>query len=239
MRQVVLDTETTGLEPEQGHRIIEIGGVELVNRRLTGRSYHQYLQPDRAIDEGAVEVHGITDEFLADKPRFGDVAEDFLQFIDGAELIIHNAPFDVGFINHELRLLAAGHAAVESHCTITDTLVMARQMHPGQKNNLDALCKRYGVDNSRRDLHGALLDAEILADVYLAMTGGQGALSLGGLTAGTTAFQIHNNQLLTGDRPALRVLRASASEQTAHAEALERIQKASGGQCLWRELEPN
>src|SRR5690606_38197574 len=173
MRQIVLDTETTGLEPEQGHRIIEIGCVEIVNRRLTGNHYHQYLQPDREIDAGAVEVHGITAEFLADKPRFTDVMHDFLAFVGGAELIIHNAPFDVGFINHELRLVDVNHASLDTFCSVVDTLQMARRLHPGQKNSLDALCKRYGIDNSQRSLHGALLDAEILADVYLTMTGGQ------------------------------------------------------------------
>lgn len=236
MRQVVLDTETTGLEPEQGHRIIEIGCVELDNRRLTGRRFHQYLQPDRDIDEGAVEVHGITNEFLADKPRFNDVAGDFLAFIEGAELIIHNAPFDVGFIDNELRLIGERRNVGEL-CLVVDTLVMARQMHPGQKNSLDALCKRYDVDNSHRDLHGALLDAEILADVYLAMTGGQGALSLGGLSTAANNYQVISNSLLPPDRPPLRVLRASADERQAHADTLARVDKVSGGQCLWRELE--
>ncbi len=237
MRQVVLDTETTGLEPEQGHRIIEIGCVELDNRRLTGRRFHQYLQPDRDIDEGAVEVHGITNEFLADKPRFNDVVGDFLAFIEGAELIIHNAPFDVGFIDNELRLIGERRNVGEL-CVVVDTLVMARQMHPGQKNSLDALCRRYDVDNSHRDLHGALLDAEILADVYLAMTGGQGALSLGGLSSAANNYQVISNSLLPADdRPPLRVLRASPAERQAHADTLARVDKVSGGQCLWRELE--
>jgi DNA polymerase-3 subunit epsilon len=178
MRQVILDTETTGLEPSDGHRIIEIGCVELVNRRITGNTYHQYIQPDRVIDAGAREVHGITDQFLADKPRFADIAGEFLTFIRGAELVIHNAPFDVGFINHEFALLGKSVGSVSEHCTIVDTLAIARRLHPGQRNNLDALCKRYQIDNSQRDLHGALLDAEILADVYLAMTGGQATLSL-------------------------------------------------------------
>ena len=178
MRQIVLDTETTGLEPADGHRIIEIGCVELLDRRLTGNTYHQYLQPDREIDAGAVEVHGITNEVLADKPRFADVAAEFLDFIRGAELVIHNAPFDVGFIDHEFALLADPPGPVAQHCMVLDTLVLARHMHPGQRNSLDALCKRYDIDNSQRDLHGALLDAEILADVYLAMTGGQVSLSL-------------------------------------------------------------
>ena len=178
MRQIVLDTETTGLEPMLGHRIIEIGCVELVDRRITRRSFHRYLQPDREIDAGAVDVHGITNEFLADKPRFSEVAEELMAFIDGAELIIHNAPFDIGFLNHELRLIEARWADVCLYCGVLDTLALARQLHPGQKNTLDALCRRYRIDNSQRQLHGALLDAEILTDVYLAMTGGQVALAL-------------------------------------------------------------
>ncbi|HXH04115.1 MAG TPA: DNA polymerase III subunit epsilon, partial [Candidatus Competibacteraceae bacterium] len=178
MRQVVLDTETTGLDPAQGHRVIEIGCVELVNRRHSGRHFHHYLQPDREIDAEAIQVHGISNEFLADKPRFADIAAEFLAFVDGAELVIHNAAFDVGFLNHELRLYDPAHPGLENLCRVLDTLVLARQLHPGQRNTLDALCKRYGVDNSQRTLHGALLDAEILADVYLAMTGGQVALGL-------------------------------------------------------------
>ncbi|MEQ9208239.1 MAG: DNA polymerase III subunit epsilon, partial [Pseudomonadales bacterium] len=179
MRQVVLDTETTGLEISQGHRIIEIGGVELDNRRLTGRTYHQYVKPEREIDVGAQEVHGITLEFLADKPVFAEIAEEFLQFIDGAELVIHNASFDVGFIDNEFGLLNKDLGKVADHCRILDSLALARNKHPGQKNSLDALCKRYEIDNSGRDLHGALLDAELLALVYLAMTGGQVNLGLG------------------------------------------------------------
>ena len=178
MRQIVLDTETTGLEVSQGHRIIEIGCVELVNRRLTGRHFHQYINPRRDIDQGAIEVHGITDDFLADKPAFETIASSFMDFIQGAELVIHNAPFDIGFLNSELERIATAAGRIEDLCTITDTLVMARAKHPGQRNSLDALCQRYLVDNSQRDLHGALLDAEILADVYLAMTGGQTALQL-------------------------------------------------------------
>jgi DNA polymerase-3 subunit epsilon len=234
MRQIVLDTETTGLEPSQGHRIIEIGCVELVNRRLTGKHYHQYLQPDRDIDEGAIEVHGITNEFLADKPRFADVVEDFMDFVRGAELVIHNAPFDVGFLNHELKQLGASPARLEESCTILDTLALARKMHPGQKNSLDALCKRYDVNNTHRELHGALLDAEILADVYLAMTGGQTDLLLAGQGEDTqmTAEAIRQ---LASDRPPLRVLRASAEEQTAHEARLQSIRKASGGICLWED----
>ena len=178
MRQIVLDTETTGLEASQGHRIIEVGCVELVNRKLTGNHYHQYINPQRDIDQGAIEVHGITNEFLADKPVFEHIVTDFTEFVAGAELIIHNAPFDVGFINSELQRLEAVQRKVDDDCSIIDTLVMARAKHPGQRNSLDALCQRYGVDNSQRDLHGALLDAEILADVYLLMTGGQTTLQL-------------------------------------------------------------
>jgi len=178
MRQIVLDTETTGLEVSQGHRIIEIGCIELVNRRVTGNHWHYYVNPDRAVDSGAYEVHGISSEFLQDKPRFSELAEEFHNYVAGAELVIHNAPFDVGFLNNELALLEAPLAALEENCGILDTLLLARQKHPGQKNNLDALCKRYGIDNSNRSLHGALLDARILADVYLAMTGGQTSLGL-------------------------------------------------------------
>ena len=178
MRQIVLDTETTGLEVNLGHRVIEIGCIELVNRRVTGNHWHFYFNPEREVDVGAFEVHGISNEFLADKQRFADKAEDFLAYVDGAELVIHNAPFDVGFLNFELSLLEGEAPALEERCRILDTLVLARQKHPGQKNNLDALCRRYGIDNSHRSLHGALLDARILADVYLAMTGGQTSLGL-------------------------------------------------------------
>lgn len=234
MRQIVLDTETTGLEPSEGHRIIEIGCVELVERRLTGNNFHQYLQPDREIDTGAIEVHGITNEFLEDKPRFSDVMEDFVRYIDGAELVIHNAPFDVGFINHELALCKYGRQ-VEDLCAVLDTLSMARKMHPGQKNNLDALCKRYDIDNTHRELHGALLDAEILSDVYLAMTGGQVSLLLGASKneheAGGGGQAIRR---LPGDRRPLPVIRAGAAEEAAHAARLEAIAEACGGQPVWR-----
>jgi DNA polymerase-3 subunit epsilon len=235
MRQIVLDTETTGLEPSQGHRIIEIGCVELVNRRLTGNHFHHYLQPDREIDAGAVEVHGITNEFLADKPRFAEIAEAFLEFIRDAELIIHNAPFDVGFINYELGRLGQHHGRLDDYCRILDTLEHARRLHPGQRNNLDALCKRYAIDNSQRELHGALLDAEILADVYLAMTGGQVALSLEGLREGS-AVQAVTAQRLDPDRPPLRILRATAEEAAAHTHYLDVIQEKSGGACVWTRL---
>lgn len=231
MRQIVLDTETTGLEPEQGHRIIEIGCVEMVERRLTGNNFHQYLQPDREIDAAAVEVHGITNEFLADKSRFKDVAKDFIEYVRGAELIIHNAPFDVGFLNHELRMMSDSSPRVVDLCAVTDTLVMAKKMHPGQRNSLDALCKRYDIDNSHRELHGALLDAEILADVYLMMTGGQGALLLdgagleqnGGLSVGAI-------RRLDGNRPALTIIRADGKELELHEARLDSM----GDSCVWR-----
>lgn len=222
MRLVVLDTETTGLEPSQGHRIIEIGCVELINRRLSGNHYHQYLRPDREIDEGAIEVHGITNEFLADKPRFADIAGEFIQYIDGAELVIHNAPFDVGFINHELTRYDNLAPAIESMCKILDTLALARRKHPGQRNSLDALCKRYEVDNTHRQLHGALLDAEILADVYLRMTGGQSMLSLEGRQDENGAGQEELGRL-SGDRPRLKVIKASDEEIAAHERRLARI----------------
>jgi DNA polymerase-3 subunit epsilon len=238
MRQIVLDTETTGLETTQGHRIIEIGCVEVVNRRLTGQHYHQYINPQREIDQGAIEVHGITNDFLADKPLFAQVVAEFLSFVDGAELVIHNAPFDVGFINSELERLAYDRM-IESHCRIIDTLQMARSKHPGQRNNLDALCQRYGVDNSQRDLHGALLDAEILADVYLAMTGGQTTFQLGSAEAGGEAgvgTAISAPQRLAQRRQPLPVIRATAEELAAHERTLDKIAKSAGGQVLWREL---
>ncbi|KAB7622549.1 DNA polymerase III subunit epsilon [Alkalilimnicola sp. S0819] len=232
MRQIVLDTETTGLEASQGHRIIEIGCVELERRRLTGRNFHVYLQPDREIDAGAIEVHGITNEFLADKPRFADVVEEFLTFVRGAELVIHNAPFDVGFLDHELRRWRPNAEPIKAICGIVDTLVMARRLHPGQRNTLDALCKRYGIDNAHRTLHGALLDAEILADVYLGMTGGQVSLSLGGEDAGADGGQAGRIQRLPADRPALKVLQAGDEERQAHEAWLDRLEQ--GGSCLWR-----
>lgn len=234
-RQIVLDTETTGLSPEEGHRIIEIGCVEISNRRLTGKHYHQYLQPDRKIDAGAMEVHGISNEFLLDKPHFGDVVQTFLEFIKDAELIIHNAPFDIGFINHELKLLDAGYGSLDSYCTVTDTLAMARKMHPGQKNSLDALCKRYAIDNSQRTLHGALLDAEILADLYLTMTGGQVALQLDKDASGNNKKE-RQQQQRKQEGLTLLVQRATAQELTEHATLLENIRKSSGG-CVWDEFE--
>lgn len=235
MRQIVLDTETTGIDPKHGHRIIEIGCVELINRKLTGNHFHQYINPQRMVEQEAIEVHGITNEFLADKPLFDDVVEGFIDFISGAQLVIHNAPFDVGFMDHEF-----GHSRVSSVkttdqiCTVLDTLVLARQMHPGQKNNLDALCKRYGVDNSARDLHGALLDAEILADVYLMMTGGQTSFNLSGNNKDAQgAGEIRR---LSADRKPLKIIRASADEVKQHEERLDIVEK-EGGSCLWRELQ--
>ena len=238
MRQIVLDTETTGLEASQGHRIIEIGCVELENRRLTGNHYHQYVNPQREIDQGAIEVHGITNEFLNDKPLFDRVAADFIEFVRGAELIIHNAPFDLGFLDAELKRLPQQPGSMLELCSVVDTLVMARAKHPGQRNNLDALCQRYDVDNSQRDLHGALLDAEILADVYLAMTGGQTTFQLSDATANSGDGGPGSQQIrrLAADRPALPVLRASAGEQAAHEAQLDAIAASSGGKVLWREL---
>jgi len=237
MRQIILDTETTGLDPSQGHRIIEIGAVEMVNRRLTGNRYREYVNPEREIDQGAIEVHGITNEALADKPLFADIAEDFLAFIKDAELIIHNAPFDLGFINHELGLMKATPRTIDDWCTVLDTLKLARQMHPGQKNDLDSLCRRYSIDNSQRSLHGALLDAEILADVYLAMTGGQATLFQESTeTAKAAAAQVEIRRL-DANRPPLVVLRASDAERAAHLAWLEEIDKKSGGQCLWKKLD--
>jgi DNA polymerase-3 subunit epsilon len=228
-RQIVLDTETTGLEPSQGHRVIEIGCVELINRRLTGNNYHQYLQPDREIDEGALQVHGISNEFLKDKPRFNDIVDDLMSYLKGAELVIHNAPFDVGFLDHELKLAGEHYGLIKDHCTVTDTLVMARKMHPGQKNNLDALCKRYDVNNSQRDLHGALLDAEILSDVYLRMTGGQVGLALDSEQAISRENGDSTVARISSDRAPLKVISASKDELAAHAEFLKKM----GDACLW------
>ena len=234
MRQVVLDTETTGLQPEQGHRVIEIGCVELVNRRLSGRTYHQYLNPEREIDPGALEVHGLSNEFLADKPLFADAVGDFVEFVRGAELVIHNAPFDVGFLDHELKRQDPAGEAIGEMCPVLDTLVLAREMHPGQRNSLDALCRRYEVDNSGRELHGALLDARILAEVYLAMTGGQAALSLETSASRATGGQQAASKI---DRSGLTLLvqRASDEELAAHEATLDRIEKAAG-ESVWRRL---
>ncbi len=241
IRRVVLDTETTGMPVTDGHRIIEIGCVELLGRRLTGRHFHVYLNPDREIDEGAIAVHGITNEYVADKPRFRDVADEFYEFIKDAQLIIHNAAFDVGFINNEFALLGQSERAdVNDYCSVLDTLMMARERHPGQRNSLDALCKRYGVDNSNRELHGALLDSEILADVYLAMTGGQTHLSLAGEEGdgdGSGRQQATPIRRLDPNRTRTRVIRASADELAAHAVRLAAIAKSAGGPALWAQLE--
>ncbi|MCU7801907.1 MAG: DNA polymerase III subunit epsilon [Candidatus Thiodiazotropha sp. (ex Lucinoma borealis)] len=229
MRQIILDTETTGLEPKQGHKIIEIGCVEMVDRRLTGNNFHQYLQPERDIDAAAIEVHGITNEFLVDKPKFKDVASDFIDYVSGAELIIHNAPFDVGFLDHEL-LLIKNPARVDTLCAVTDTLVMAKKMHPGQRNSLDALCKRYDIDNSHRELHGALLDAEILADVYLLMTGGQAVLVLDSSSVDESGeVSVDGIRRLPANRPQLKVVSAGKLELKAHNLQLESM----GEGCVW------
>jgi len=232
MRQLVLDTETTGLETSHGHRIIEIGCVELINRRLTGNHYHQYIQPDREIDEGALQVHGITQEFLADKPRFADISDELLAYLGDAELIIHNAPFDIGFLNYELRMIHGEQFDLTGRCDVLDTLAMARQMHPGVRNNLDALCKRYSVDNSGRELHGALLDSEILADVYLMMTGGQSSLSL---DAGQEAGRLNQQAIsrVKKDRPRLPVIKPSDEEMQQHQHYLDSMEQDSG-YCVWR-----
>jgi len=238
LRQIVLDTETTGLEPSQGHRVIEIGGVELDSRRPTGRHFHKYLNPDREIDDGAYEVHGISLEFLADKPRFGDILEELLAFIDGAELIIHNAPFDVAFLDHELERV--GHPQrVADLCHVIDSLALARRRHPGQKNSLDALCRRYEVDNSARTLHGALLDAEILADVYLAMTGGQVQLFATGSARedGSEPGLDLSGIRLDAGRPPLRVIEPSPEELAAHEQWLARLSASCEAGPVWQRQE--
>jgi len=233
MRQIVLDTETTGLEIEEGHRIIEIGCVEIVGRKLTRRHYHQYVNPERDIDDGALEVHGITRQFLQDKPRFDEVWEGFLEFVKGSELIIHNAAFDIAFLNHEMNLMEPALGSLTDYCEVIDSLELARHKHPGQKNNLDALCKRYNVDNSQRELHGALLDAEILADVYLLMTGGQVTLGLGEEPetsgAGSASLQV------AADRPALKVIKADDAELKAHEAKLDELDQVSESGSLWRQ----
>jgi len=228
MRQIFLDTETTGLSPALGHRIIEVAAVEMVNRRLTGKHYHCYLNPEREIDAGAQQVHGISIEFLQDKPKFAEVAQEFLDFVQDGELIIHNAPFDVGFLNHELSLI--NQTAIGAVCvSVIDTLKLAKELHPGQKNNLDALCRRYAVDNSNRTLHGALLDAELLADVYIAMTRGQDSL----LIETHEAVDVVLDAAGALPKIALRVVRASEEEFLAHAALLADIEKESKGACVW------
>jgi DNA polymerase-3 subunit epsilon len=235
MRQIVLDTETTGLFPEEGHRVIEIGCVELIDRMLTGQRFHVYLNPQRLIDAGAAEVHGLTNDFLADKPLFADIAADFLGFVSGAEVIIHNAPFDVAFIDHELRRVSReDSSALRDYCAITDTLALAKKKHPGQRNSLDALCKRYQVDNSHRDLHGALLDAEILAQVYLLMTGGQLSLGLDAEpeSTGRAADAPTRAPLMWGNQK-FKVIYCTEGEAAAHEERLIAIEKSSAGKCVW------
>jgi len=238
-RSVVLDTETTGMPVTDGHRVIEIGCVELIGRRLSGRHFHVYLQPDRPSDEGAIGVHGITDAFLVGKPRFAEVADEFFDFIQGARLVIHNAAFDVGFLNNEFALIGQqDRANLSAHCEILDTLMMARERHPGQRNSLDALCKRYGIDNSGRDLHGALLDSELLADVFLAMTGGQTSLSLAGHDGEGEGAATQGSEIrrLPASRQSGRIIRASADELEAHVARLEAIAKSAGGPALWQQL---
>ncbi|MBS8239071.1 DNA polymerase III subunit epsilon [Marinobacter lipolyticus] len=233
MRQIVLDTETTGIDPNEGHRIIEIGCVEMVERQLTGRNYHVYINPEREVEAEAITVHGITNEFLADKPVFSEIADEFFEFIKGAELVIHNAAFDIGFMDSEFARLKPVRKTAD-HCGVVDSLAIARKKHPGQKNNLDALCKRYGVDNSNRELHGALLDAEILADVYLLLTGGQTALSLdAGSEEGGESGGIRR---LAAERPSLRVLRATSDENSAHDEFMEALAKQAGG-TVWDRIQ--
>ena len=233
MRQIIFDTETTGLNPKEGHRIIEVGAIEIINRRKTGRTFHRYFKPDREVDAGAVQVHGITNEFLSSQPRFGELVNELLEFLSGAELVIHNASFDVSFMDAELERLKHK-ARMSDVCQIYDTLALARKMHPGQRNSLDALCKRYEVDNSNRQYHGALLDAELLLDVYLAMTGGQDSLVLdemhGGVSGGAGADKWVRPQGV------LPVLMASAEELTAHEKILEKLDKESGGKTVWRKL---
>lgn len=235
-RQIVLDTETTGLEVGSGHRLIEIGCVELIDRRPSGRTFQRYLNPERAIDAGAVAVHGITDDFLRDKPRFAEIVDDFVSFIEGAEVLIHNAAFDTAFIDDELKRAGAKYGRMAECAVIVDTLELARRKYPGQKNTLDALCKRLGVDNSRREVHGALLDAHLLCDVWIAMTAGQAALALGVVTANAEAGAAQ--RIAIGElRVRPRVVHASAVEAAAHAARLDALDGASGQGSLWRRLE--
>lgn len=236
MRQIVLDTETTGLDHQQGHRIIEIGCVEIQNRRLTKNKFHCYLNPTREVDAAAFEVHGLSDAFLAEQPLFSEIVDEFLEFVSGAELVIHNAPFDVGFLDSELSRLRPRQKSLESYCSVVDTLVLAKKKHPGQRNNLDALCKRYGVDNTQRELHGALLDAEILADVYLLMTSGQSSLLLRE-DEGEGQQQGNLVKSLDPDRPPLTIIQANPEELKAHQARLKAIAKKTGQECIWQKLE--
>ena len=234
MRQIVLDTETTGLEVEAQHRIIEIGCVEIFNRRLTGKSFHQYLNPEREIDAAAQQVHGLTRERLAKEPTFSQIHAQFLEFVRDAELVIHNAPFDVAFLNAEFMRLELQYRVADV-CKVLVTLELARQMHPGQRNNLDALCKRYSVDNSHRDYHGALLDARILAEVYLTMTGGQGSLTLSA-ESGTAGSRARNGSQARATPARIVVVNATADEMAAHEHVLALLDKASGGNTIWRKM---
>ena len=236
MRQIVLDTETTGLDPQHGHRIIEIGCVEIQNRKLTGNHYQVYLNPEREVDEAAFEVHGLSAEFLSDKRRFHQIEQEFIDFIKGAELIIHNAPFDVGFIDNELKQTQSNNMNLSGFCTILDSLVLAREKHPGQRNSLDALCKRYEVDNTQRTLHGALLDAEILADVYLTMTSGQSGLFRYEGPNEAKNIQAKHRKLDLNRTP-IPVQSATQDELREHRERLDDINKRSGDGCLWLQLE--
>lgn len=233
MRQIVLDTETTGLEVTESHRIIEIGAVEIDNRRLTGRQYHQYIQPDRSIDAGAMEVHGITEEYLADKPRFVDIVDEFLNFVEGAEVVIHNAAFDVAFLDYEFRLCKANTRMDIISAGVIDSLAIARKEYPGQRNNLDALCRRLGIDNSRRKLHGALLDAEILAEVYLGMTGGQGSLGFDNSGGDNAANQYDGPVFDAASHPPLQVIEVSAEAIKAHKAYLKRLEESCDDGCAW------
>ncbi|NND61297.1 MAG: DNA polymerase III subunit epsilon [Gammaproteobacteria bacterium] len=237
MRQIVLDTETTGLETELGHRVIEIGCVELINRRRTGKVFHKYIRPEREVDREAMQVHGITTEFLASQPLFNEVVDEFLSFVADAELVIHNADFDVGFLDYELALLGSAHGCMTDHCRIVDTLNLARRLHPGQRNSLDALCRRYEVDSSARDLHGALLDARLLADVYLAMTGGQAMLLLSDEDSRDSGKAATAPRRIDREGLQLPVFYCSAAEQAAHERRLQQLDAASDGRCLWLELE--
>jgi DNA polymerase-3 subunit epsilon len=230
-RQIILDTETTGINPREGHRIIEIGCVELINRRFSGNNYHVYINPEREIEAEAIAVHGITNQRLIAEPKFREIAQSFYNYIQGAELVIHNAAFDVGFMDHEFARLRPALPPVSEYCTVLDTLKLARELHPGQKNNLDALCRRYDINNSHRTLHGALLDAEILADVYLLMTGGQGSLNLAAEQAQDGSGEIGHISLIRSSK--LKVITASADELQAHESRLDIVQK-KGGSCLWR-----
>jgi DNA polymerase-3 subunit epsilon len=231
MRQIILDTETTGLDPAQGHRVIEIGGVEIVNRQPTGKHFHRYLNPERDIDAGALQVHGITEEFLQDKPKFREVADEFLDYVKGAELVIHNAAFDVAFLNSELRLLKR--EPITKVCaSVVDTLKQARELHPGKRNSLDALCERYQIDNAGRTLHGALLDAQLLAEVYLAMTRGQDSLLIDAAPAASSQLEESAREKI----PVI-VLQANDEELAAHELYLAELDKASGGPCVWKTVQ--